>query len=93
MILEMPVARPQRPSSAQGGFFSNYEMSVHSFESGKKMIFNFRCKFRGILKKVIISFIFSSASYVASFIKLSVDEIVEFYKQQSHVASWIKLNE
>jgi len=29
----MQVARPQRPSSAQGGFFSNYEMSVHSFES------------------------------------------------------------
>jgi hypothetical protein len=43
VILEMPVARPQRPSSAQGGFFSNYEMSVHSFESGTKISsFNFR---------------------------------------------------
>ena len=37
----MQVARPQRPSSAQGGFFSNYEMSVHSFESGKKNSFFF----------------------------------------------------
>jgi len=35
VLLEMSVPRPQRPSSAQG-YFSNYDMSVHSFESGKK---------------------------------------------------------
>ena len=83
---QMNVARPQRPSSAQG-FYSNYDMSVHSFESGKKQevvemnLFRLKCASVAIFldalmnENIYIRSIFSSARDVTSLLELSLNEV------------------